>query len=445
MDCNQLPRIDTILSLYDFATIIGIDFRELYGLTTANVGCCPDSYKSNCALSWTELPNQRINTMSRMNMKRRIANAEQLVANYLNYWPGMHYVEGETHAIKSMNDVIRTRWSKVAMTGTRTYTPVATALPQARAFSNPLDMCLDTCITYTIGTAENPVTDLTEEQLCRLIIMPPGYDVETFIGNRIRPFEASLIDGILTIEVPIWIMVERQRYFGFPTGNNRLEDSDACDPDIYWDTIDVYLVSYEKPDGKLILKKNFCCCNAVEGTCDACSRIEVDVCFEPIDPENGEFKFFPIVNTAADPLNDPPCWERSTWGQCCLDLHTMLPDHTFSYQLFCDSPQYVKINYLSGCGSKCFGLDCFPDGVCEDLQSAIAFLAAGLLDFICDCGCTTESLKFYAQDLRLLNARGPIFNTVYNGQSFMFGYTQGATLAWDIIKNMRKRLEYAII
>lgn len=442
MLCDGYPiRPDTLLNLLDFSYIIGLDPREVFSLSSVN--CCTDSWKSSCSLSWVEVPGQRINTMSRINVLRRIEIAERLLADYLGYWPGPHYIEGETHFVHTLHDIIRTKYSKAILTGTRSYTQVAEAIPQTRIFSDPQDVCFDTCITYTIGDAQNPITNLTEDQLCRLTIMPPGIDPTTFRGHRIRPFDVvSLVNGILVVEIPVWVMVERDRYMKFPINQNRLVDSDVCDQDVFYDTIDLYIEEYNKPDGKLIIKNNECCCPT--GGCNACETIELDICFVPEDPENGEFRFLPIKNTA-DP-GDPECWELSDWQTCCVDLHYAIPGHSFSLSTICADPLYLKINYLSGCGSKCFGDTCFKDDVCPALKNAIAFLAAGLLDHVCDCGCTTASLTYYIQDMRLLNATATAFKTVYDAHSFIFGHTQGAVLAWDLIKNIRdKRLEYAII
>lgn len=434
-------RPNTSLDLFTWGNLVGVDPRIIWGITTVN--CLLDSYISTCSTHFTEAPWQRTNTMSRIGVLQRIALAELKLANYLGYFPNLEYTECEIHQVSSLEDTIRTKWSKVAMTGTRKFTQYASNVPQIREFDDPLTFGFDTSVTYTIGTADHPIPFLESCDLCDLIIMPPGLatadTVPDWLGHRIRPFEiVSFHNGILKIRIPLWVLVKRNLYFFFTTKHNEFSSVSACDPDNFWETIDLFRVSYEQPSGYITLNESYCCCP--DGTCPACARQKCPICLIPVDPEAGEFKFKIITN--ADCWDETPCWVTLD-NDCCTDLH-------FNFAPLCNTncqptrPLYVEINYLSGCGA-CYQADCFSDRVCPELEMAVAMLAAGMLEIVCDCPCLVDAMGYYIEDVRKIAASGSAFRTVYNGQSFTFGYTQGAVMAWDIIKHINTRLEYAVL
>lgn len=195
--------IYTHLSLFQYFSVMGID-----PWSGAQVGLgFPGTHSAQCQTSWFQFQWQK-DFLSREELAQSIADAEQMIAHELGYWPAPHYAVDEVIQYPRPHQSWRygngttprgdwkpvtTRWHKVIGAGVfnRTVVSAGAAIVQS-------DPDLDNVTElFTIGPVATTVTDPNEIALYITSADRNGVPIdETW---RIRPINVSISGGFVTI------------------------------------------------------------------------------------------------------------------------------------------------------------------------------------------------------------------------------------------------------
>jgi hypothetical protein len=430
-------RPNSITSITSFGEELELNLiNSLFGTTTTN--CLVNTGVDGCGGIWIEYPWQLKEKPSRHSLKKALAEAERQIKEYIGYPVGVEYIQKETHLLKNLDEQVRLDYDKVINTGTQTKTRIGEGLLISRVFSDPDGWGFNTCVTYTIGDG---VTDLGITTVDNLEVYQAGYELE--IGNRLRPFEATLTNNntYLNITLAVESNIKYELYSKLATKQGKIEAIDLCNPVNFPTDISVYQVSYAYPSGVLRYAKQTCNCG---GTCDACQLDEIVICLKPIHPEMGIFKVVPIKNTEEDP-ELPPCWEETTLNSCCNvcddDIFHIPYIDPIDATCLKNKPVEIEVNYLTGCGGK-WGDTNYLDDVCITLRKAVCLLAISQMKKVCDCGCVEELFRFNQEDLTLLENKLRVLNV--RQSDFIFGSKRGALTAKRTLNHIKKRINYTV-
>lgn len=428
----------TLLSLDRFAQVMGIAPPHFNGVDTGDVF----PYGGQCNDVWYQYQWQGADRVSREELAREIANAEDEIAQLLGYYPSPKYFSGEVHrkidfyrpdaqypfdaqgrlkAIKLDNGLfvspgrraLESVGSATTAGGTLTYTD-----EDGDGFNETATITL--------------TTTLTDE--CEIKVF---YDGETDETWEIRPHRtATISSGTLTMTFWTWQFVLPELYEVFPTAD------DPQLPDIYSDTsnlvtsVDVYREYTDTTEASVefywepcvtdcsmptcIACTSTCGC----GSCAVCALSSQDGCMHV---RNVDSSF--VVPTPATYDEDDEEWDAANFTSC-------------------REPDFIKVWYQAGDVSN----DYLRGRSCEKLSDywarIISRLAIARLERpFCSCQNLEALTRSLREDLALLSDGQKSRFVVQNIQSSPFGTRRGEVEAWmKISKFVTKRnARYAIV
>ena len=418
----RINRIDALYSLWEFAFTSNIPIHNIFGVTDED--CSNINHINNLCMNWVEYPGQQIGATSRVDLTRTFRNVEQDLRNFLGYSPGPEIFHGEIHKMGNIHGYVRLDYNKVIATGSPIYTQI-THSGITKVFHDSNNWGFGNCIRYTLAAPmiNGEVFDNPES----LFLFQPSYDL--VLGNRMRPFEAVILpNGDLQITLPTIVAINHDLYSEYPNLSNIIRAVDLCELTNYPDEIEVYQRTFSLPSGTLYYQKFNRCCDS--GDCDACQLPELMICLEPINPEYGEFRVKPIVNTADE--GEEPCYEVSNdWGKCCDQLGV---NHSTHCLLKC--PVYIKVDYIAGCGN-CYGDSDIIDGICDEFLEAMKLLTYAKMPNVCECSCMASLIEHWQDDL-LTVGRNRRFTNAGDPNQYFFGVVRGAVDAYYTLKHIRR-------
>ena len=197
--------------------------------------------------------------------------------------------------------------------------------------------------------------------------------------NNICPvinIDLNVLEGILTIKSYTWLFRKEEN---IKIGFSKLHRSiDGCDTDNFLDCVGVYYRSIDpcKPQAEIVWNRTDKCFNDTFWTSASscgrdCSTFRLPACVKILDKCRGIFQLE---------------YQRYDDTGCLVSGCTC--------NLPCFPPDYIEVNYISGCKSNC--TSCNDCGVCDQLERTVAILAAAMLpQAFCNCTCLQTQLQYY--------------------------------------------------
>lgn len=227
---------ETLLSLHEWAKIVGVDYWSLSGVSS------PTGRTAPCEAVWYQYPWQK-DFLSRETLAEAIAMAEDLLAEQLHYYPAPKYIFDEDvqnppfndHRLYGLGATYRGDWKAV---------PLRWGCFQSGGQRNRAVIDADAAVVlsdvdgdgvkdmFTV-TAATTLTDVDEIA----IYFAASDRLGEAVGEkwRIRPVKVSISGGTATITGHITLLVQPK----LQTIAQPAEQS-SSDDTIYVDTVDVY-------------------------------------------------------------------------------------------------------------------------------------------------------------------------------------------------------------
>jgi hypothetical protein len=416
----------TLLSLDRFASILG------YAPPAFNSGVSNTIFPGNvaCRTLWQH-EWQDHDAVSREEIAREIAQAEQDIANYLGWWPAPRWIAQDVkmyprfhrpeyfsaHGLNVRGQLkgLKASYGKIIEPGQRATDPICTACTAQH------ELCEEGCeLTYDYDEYTATVeaeTTYTDE--CEIKVYFYDHDGEP--EWEIRPaISKEIVDGMFTAVFWIWQFIDPDLWEAFPTheeGGTPTIDID--DPDSFVECVDVYreyndptaasAVFYWEPEPSS-LSGSICGCGGTG--CPHCTLTEQEGCATIRDAEMG------FLTTAPGSYDDDEgAWISESWS-VCRD-----PDEAKLYY-YCGN-----LSELNRAGRRCVGLS-------DQWARIIAHLAtARLRRPLCDCS-GVSSLVDYLQTDMALATREATYTVLWDDLSNPFGTRAGEMQAYRHCRNL---------
>jgi len=401
----------TLLSLDRFAKILGINPVHFNGGAGASVwvrnGACDET--------WVQHPWQTMRTISREELAREIAGAEDEISKYLKWdvaprwhmaeeyrWPES-YMRNENYphydARRNQPSVILDR-GKIIAGGRRAWSVIEASATVV--YSDEDSDGYDETATITSATT---LTDTSEIKL---------YSDVDHQGNpawEIRPVRSiSISGGNVTIVVDAWQLFVPALWEAFPTATE-FPDIDITQAANYVATVDVLRVYNDVTEVSSQLQWRSSCLICGGSGCAACSPATQDGCLGIINSELGEVVPKPAAYTDG-------AWKASTW-----DAPTR--------------PEIIRFWYYSGNIGDNYKAGWSSEQLDDYWAEAVAWLtAARLTRPLCSCDSVMQMVNMMQTDM-LLNKRDtgarfiPADSYVHKNP---FGFRYGEVRAWLRVK-----------
>lgn len=432
----------TLLSLDDFAKVIGIAPPHFNGAASAATGDNPFPVVG-CGDIWFQHQWQSHDRVSREEIALAIMNAEEDIANVLGFWPAPKYIE-EVHMfprhhrrdvfdsglnVRGMRKSIRLKYGKMIQQGQRNVDFIGEATVAAVTLEY-LDLDLD---GYDETARITLPTAYTEA--CEIKVYFDGYDTPEW---EIRPPRSIEIVGPnVIITFWSWQLIDPDLWEAFPTAASP-EALNLLDA-IYVDTVDVYR---EFPDTTVASSRFYwepevrnlipALCTVCGGAgCPTCSLTYQDGCLYVRDVDEGL-----AVPVPADYDDDEGSWLEQTW-------------------LVCREPDQVKVWYYAGDINPLYLQHTTPSSGkrrrCDMLSNyyaeAIAYLATARLEKnFCSCKQVTAKVEYLRTNLIETVPNGPTFIINDDDLGNPFGTRMGEVLAWRRLGRLvKRRAQVAVI
>jgi hypothetical protein len=399
-------------------------------------------YSGRCNDLWYQHQWQAHDRVSREDLARSIAEAEEELAEVVGFWPAPKYIAQEVHRFPkyyrpeqlskpgsrsfrrgfpnfTFNSVtgsdnrakgIKLEWGKFIQGGQRGMTLVGTATTGAGslAYSDADGDGFEETVTIALATT---LTDA-----CEIKVFYAG---ETDPEYEIRPARtASIAGGVVTLTFWTWQFINPALWEAFPTGVQQEPINITAPPtnlltsvDVYREYVDQTSVSaqfYWEPDVS---------CSSCGGTgCVNCQLTSQTGC---IHPRTIGTSF--VVPMPATYNESTEVWDAANYAECT-------------------DPDIVKVWYYSGDYSNRWlnGQTCNPMNPLW--ETTIAFLAVARLERpFCAC----ENLEALADRLRhdlAASDRNKSRFVTQDVQSSPFGTMRGEVMAWRRVKNIVKKI-----
>lgn len=331
----------TSLPLDSFRKIMGVDPWHFWQMSTP-VGC---------SSVYTHYRWIGDNGPGRFDYAQAIQTAEQMLAQKLDYWPGLLYTNNEiVRMIIPRQPVLynrtpmklEVRWHHVYQTGLRTWTLITDVNPAYAASED---------VTFAVVV---PAGTIASE----VVVCYAGTTIP------IRPISVSISLGVATITIKKWLMGDYTLW----------STDDLIDPndnDNLLDTVSVYRVTYDSQHAILLAwEPEILSCGCLSEDCVVCSGATHVACAMRGDYKNG------LIS-----------WQASEYDA----TNSRWVSHAFPSTRF---PDIAYVNYLHG-------VDPAPDLYMSPYWAQIvAHLAVSLMDEA-DCGCSDvmSSMRYWREDL----------------------------------------------
>lgn len=429
--------IPTLLSLSDYARIMGIDpMHFAQGISTIRV-------PSSCSQVWYQYDWQNLNNISREQVALEIDNAERDIADAIGYWPAPKYTVDEFHEYPrpaapgwygtGANIYARYKSQKlnrgwVIEGGQRATEYLGTAcwvavdadgdgFTEIAHFQLTVSATLDICQVhayfkeYDSADAENSRTDLASSAA------DPAWEV--------RPFRSELTGTTLNVYFWVWDLFRPQLQEELGPSEINADDfgdgppEDPCDYlaltdlGVYVDEL-LFYREYTDPETQVeFLWGSGITCSDIA----ACAASSQAGCIRVKDRRNGLVIPQPGVYNSTTEAFAATSWAENT------------------------EPDATRFWYRSGWRPEnqrnCVVLD-------DRWAKLIAMLATARLEWdLCDCSNAREQSHFWRQDAAKMTTEKS-FNLRPDEMSNPFGQRVGEVLAWRQIRNRSRRIGRAV-
>ena len=402
----------TKLSLLDWAKIIGI-----HPLHFAQVAYIRPSTGTplGCSQIFFQYPWQNSDAASREEIAQAIAQAEELVEQYLGFrlspswevdeWrPSEPHFQPELYALgyrnyNGLSSIVKANWGHFITGGIETKTLVDAEAPIVYTDADSDDYEETATVVVTVTAGLDP---------CELAVYYPGHDGED--GWEIKPVRSSISGTTATITFRREQAVAEILLEGLdPAGADPSEDSDfLTEVDVYrhWTDPQLQAVLMWEPGSS---------CNCGQSGCALCSYTVQNAC----------------LHLRGDPKHSLAAYTPAEW-----DSDT----NSFSNVAMASSrrPDLVRLYYYSGLRNK--RKDCTRD-MDDYWKRVIAHFAAALLDRP-PCDCSVNDWEYWREDLSLVqgsDASGTqtgIYRIEFNEIENPFGTRRGMLYAWRAVKKL---------
>lgn len=246
-----------LLSLEEFRQILGYNPWHFWGLSNGT-----KAPTSACNGVIREYAWQGTDAAGRQDILRAIETAEEMLARYLNYWPGPKYIEETTlwpgymdSGIKRYANVqadgsrvnVKMRYGKIQTIGHLKRTEIGTYPVTIKASSDAGRTCLEDVFRMGFATSETDASALSVEFA----------EADRVLGDdrdyTIRPVVITISGGRATVKGNVWLLVKPELY--------QTTDASNIDPDSadsFVKRLTVYKIEYEsgqtEADGSAILR-----------------------------------------------------------------------------------------------------------------------------------------------------------------------------------------------
>ena len=408
----------TLLSLDRWAAIIGYappGFNSAY----SNI-IFPGEL--NCKYIWQH-EWQGHDAVSREEIAREIALAEQDIAAYMGWWPAPRwiaqdvkmyprfhrpeYYEGAGVNVRFQLKSIKTSYGKVIEPGQR----AVTLLGQPTVAGGGVTFSDDDGDTFSETVTVTQATTLTDE--CEIKVYFTGHAGEP--EWEIRPARTKAIaGGTFTATFYAWQFINPDLWEAFPLhslGGTAAVDLDAGS---YVTQVDVYreyndptatsAVFYWEPEPSDI-GGGICSCCGGSG-CVRCTLTEQNGCATIRNAEVGWLSLSPATYDAVDGV-----WDSATWSVC-------------------RNPDQIKVYYYCGNLSELNRAGRRCDGLSDTWARVIAHLAtARLRRPLCDCSGVSSLVDWLQTDMAV-STREESRTVLWDDLSNPFGTRRGEMEAY---------------
>jgi len=418
----------TLLSLPRYAKILGLNPVHFAGAMGQVVW---PLMANRCEDIWVRQSWQYSDSVSMNDVALAIAQAEQDIANVLNYWPAPVWVENEPHRLAShysnnhpiaqnnrgRGDGIQARWGKFINAGRRAVSLIGTAAVD------------DLTLVYSDedGDGFNETATITlpseDDQICGVKVYVP--DTDGAIEWEIRsPRNKYFSGGNVVIVLDSWLLLDPDKQETAPNTEGFFA-VDADDPDSYLQSVDVY---YEYVDSsysaQLFWEPRDTC-----GTCSTCAMAM----------ESGEYMLYETNIEQS----------QSTCGNCGLTrLETCLFVRDVHANVIAVPPAFyngrkadqARIFYVAGDAQPSWqaGRSCEP--LSDQWALTIAMLATARLERdMCGCANSATLAKNWREDLSFTTKDGSHF-VDFATLANPFGTRRGEIGAWMRVSKLVQKV-----
>lgn len=406
---RYLPPVWTALSIYEYATIMGISPVAFMS------GSAPALFSSRlCQDTWYQYPWQDQSSTSRDELAREILRAERDIASILGYYPGprweaeeqhnyphyhrRNYVTASGRAINGLAKSLKMRFGKFIASGKRKITLVET--PAVVLTDDDGDSFEETAnVTYTITDAA-------------LVNSHKVYYADKLGDPRyeIRPAREIIVVGTtVTVKFDAWQLFKPDLLSAWP--GDGMTAIDATLAASYVSEVDVYLEEADRSlEATMYWRSEQDSCSCGSSVCPVCSNYTQIACVQQA-------------------------------GTTIQNMLSIMPasysDGAFTYTYFDKGrePDRVNISYLAGD----YELDINGNRVVPaDLAKAIAYMVTARLPKpICSqCQNISDFEKWLREDLAFaqVGGSGDVRFVSPEVLRAKFGTRRGEVEAWNIVQ-----------
>lgn len=385
---------ETLLPLDEFARILGID---PWSFNQMNF---PVSKGGQCADVLFQHPWQQ-DRLSREEVAQAIADAEQMLADELHYWPAPKYLVGEEVKVphqKTLHDEgyrtpkpVQLKWHHIVAPGVFKRTSIGTITGTDLATTDADNDGFKDTFTATIDNAA--IADITDPNEIALYFVEADRLGETLNETwRIRPVSISISGQIATIRGHITLLVKPNLQSGVQAKTLKA------------DLAGNYVTSLE------------------------CHRVFTDSTYTQAEPHQGLAIWKQVSGCRTDDCS-------SSTKPLCLGEDK--PEQGVMYASFAQPcparrPDRLEVNYLAG-------LPLENGQMQPEMARCVAYLAVALLaNEKCGCERTNRILGYWKQ--RVTSFEDEVNKAVGFSKDFNnipFPVTQGGVFAWKRVYRWR--------
>jgi hypothetical protein len=419
----------TLLSLDRWATIMGYS-PAAFNQAVSNVVFPPDSAcRTLYQHEW-----QDHNAVSREEIAREIAQAEQDIAEYMGWWPAPRwiaqdvkmyprfhrpeYYEGSGTNLRFQLKSVKAAYGKIIEPGQRTVSDIigtptvggpATSMIEFDSYLEPA--AFPETVTVTQAT--------TETNECEVKVYFTGHNGDP--EWEIRPARTKEIDGgVFTATFWKWQFIEPDRWEALPSHEDGGPAPISLDTDVYVDQVDVYR-EYNDPtavnavfywEGQPSSLSGGVCGICGGAGCPNCTLTVQYGCTTIRDAQMGF-----LAPSPATYDEDEAEWTSDAWSVC-------------------RNPDQIKLYYYCGDLSELNKAGRRCDGLSDQWARIIAHLAtARLRRPLCDCSGVSSLVDYLQTDLAL-GTRESTYTVLWDDLSNPFGTRAGEMQAYRHCRNL---------
>jgi len=413
---------DTLLSLDRYAAILG------YAPTSFNSGVSNVIFPGDlaCRSLW-QYEWQDHDAVSREEIAREIAIAEQDIANYMGWWPAPRWIAQDVKMFPRFHrreyyDVggtnlrfqlkgIKAKYGKIIEPGQRAVTYISTAeaqgVPCSKTFSDEDGDSFDETVTISC-------TGITTTDECEIKVYFAGHNGDP--EWEIRPARTKNITaGTFTATFYAWQLIDPALWEAFPThaaGGTPAVDLD--DTDSFVTEVDIYREYNDPTATSAAFYWEGEPSSLGTGTCSFCSGTGCEHCALTVQygcatVRNAELGVLVAAPGTYD--EDEGAWTSDAWS-VCRD-----PDELKLYY-YCGN-----LSELNLAGRRCTGLS-------DQWARVIAFLATSRLRRpLCDCSGVSSLVDWLQTDMAR-GTREETYTVLWDDLSNPFGTRRGEMEAY---------------